>query len=186
MTLRSLGHTVEEGKAPYDPAEIDELWAVLTGAGLARVGAGHSGWRERIDPASAATAERGAKLTAVQYVQTLDKVSYLRKRVAQEFCEFDVLVTPTSGAHPWSIGVPYPKEIDGRPAGPRTSAVFTTFVNASALPAMNVPIGSSASGMPMGMQLVTAHGSDDTLMALASEFETAQPWVMHWPKLALD
>ena len=183
--LGSLGHQVEEGSAPYDPDTIDGIWGTLSAVGLARVVAKHPDWRERVHPTSVVTGERGAAITAVQYVEALDAVIELRRKIAQEFEVFDVLVTPTSGAHPWPIGIPYPKQIDGRPAGPRSSAVFTTFVNAAALPAINVPITPSASGMPIGMQLIARYGADETLLSLAREFESARPWSARWPKIAL-
>lgn len=183
--LGSLGHKVEEGRVPYDTETIDRIWGTLSAAGLARVLAKFSDWREQVHPTSIVTGERGATITAVQYVQALDAVTELRRKMSREFETFDVLITPTSGAHPWPIGTPYPEQIDGRPAGPRSSAVFTTFVNAAALPAINVPITPSASGMQIGMQLVASYGSDETLLALAREFETARPWSARWPGIAL-
>jgi aspartyl-tRNA(Asn)/glutamyl-tRNA(Gln) amidotransferase subunit A len=183
--LGSLGHKVEEGGAPYDTESIDRIWGTLSTVRLARVLAKHPGWREKVHPTSVAPGERGAAIAAVEYVEALDAVTELRRKIAQEFEAFDVLVTPTSGAHPWPIGTPFPNQIAGRQAGARSSAVFTTFVNAAALPAINVPITPSESGMPIGMQLVARYGGDETLLALAREFEAAQPWSARWPKIAL-
>jgi aspartyl-tRNA(Asn)/glutamyl-tRNA(Gln) amidotransferase subunit A len=185
VVLSSLGHKVEEGSAPYDTEIIDGIWGTLSTAGLARVLARHPDWRGKVHPTSVAAGERGAAIPAVQYVEALDAVTELRRKIAQEFEAFDILVTPTSGAHPWPIGTPFPKRIAGRQANARSSAVFTTFVNAAALPAINVPITPSVSGMPIGMQLVARYGGDEILLALAKEFEAAQPWSARWPKIAL-
>jgi aspartyl-tRNA(Asn)/glutamyl-tRNA(Gln) amidotransferase subunit A len=184
--LVSLGHEVEEGGAPYDPDTIDGIWTVLSSAGLARVVERHAHWRENVHPTSIVTAERGAAMSAVQYVEALDKVADLRRNIAHAFEAFDILITPTSGAHPWPIGVPYPKEIDGRTANARSSAIFTTFVNAAALPAISVPITPSVSGVPIGMQMVARYGADEALLSLARAFESAQPWSDRWPRIALS
>jgi aspartyl-tRNA(Asn)/glutamyl-tRNA(Gln) amidotransferase subunit A len=184
--LGSLGHKVEEGIAPYDLETIDGIWGALSTAGLARVLAKHADWREKVHPSSIAAGERGASVTGVQYIEALDAVSALRRKITQAFSGFDVLLTPTSAAHPWPIGTPYPKEIDGRPAGPRSSAIFTTFVNAAALPAINVPATPSSTGLPIGLQMVARYGHDETLLALAREFEAAQPWDARWPKISLE
>lgn len=184
--LQALGHTVEEGHAPYDVDTVDRVWGTLSAAGLGRVLAGHQGWREKVHPTTLVTAERSASITAVQYVQALDAVADFRRKIAQAFEAFDVLITPTSGAHPWPIGVPYPKAINGLPAGPRSSAVFTTFVNAAALPAISVPIRPSASGIPIGMQLVARYGAEDTLLGLARAFESVEPWAGRWPEITLS
>jgi aspartyl-tRNA(Asn)/glutamyl-tRNA(Gln) amidotransferase subunit A len=183
--LKALGHEVVDGAAPYDVSNIDEIWGTLSAAGLARVLATYAGWREKIHPSLMPAAERGTSDTGIEYVQALDAVTELRRRMAQEFEKYDVLVTPTCASHPWPIGTPYPKEINGVPVGPRGSALFSTFVNAAALPAISVPVTPSASGIPIGMQLVGRYGADETLLSLAAEFESAQPWASRWPEIKL-
>jgi aspartyl-tRNA(Asn)/glutamyl-tRNA(Gln) amidotransferase subunit A len=184
--LRGLGHTVEAGAAPYELARIEEIWSTLTAAGLARALSAHEDWRDKVQPASLAIAERGAAVSAAQYVEALDAVTQLRRRIPESFEDFDVLLTPVSAALPWPVGQPYPAEIDGRTAGARAAGVFATFVNAAGLPAISVPVTPAASGLPIGMQLVGAFGDDSTLLALAGEFEKAQPWAERWPALAYE
>jgi aspartyl-tRNA(Asn)/glutamyl-tRNA(Gln) amidotransferase subunit A len=183
--LKALGHQVVEGEAPYDVGNIDRIWATLSAAGLARVLTTYAGWRERIHPSLIAVAERGATVTGIEYAQALDAVTELRRTMAQEFEKYDVLATPTCASHPWAISKPYPHEINGVPVGPRGSALFSTFVNAAALPAISVPVKPSASGIPIGMQLVGRYGADETLLSLAAEFESAQPWASRWPEIEL-
>jgi aspartyl-tRNA(Asn)/glutamyl-tRNA(Gln) amidotransferase subunit A len=181
--LKSLGHEVVEDVAPYDVGNIDQIWGTLSAAGLARVLTTYAGWREKIHPSLIPVAERGGTVTGIEYAQALDAVTEVRRIMAQEFDKYDVLVTPTCAAHPWPIGTPYPKEINGVPVGPRGSALFSTFVNAAALPAVSVPVKPSASGLPIGMQLVGRYGSDEMLLALAAEFESGQPWATRWPEI---
>ena len=182
--LRSLGHTVEAGAAPYDLVQIEDIWSTLTAVGLARALSAQESWRDKVQPASAAIAERGAGISGTQYAAALDAVTQLRRRTPEWFADFDVLLTPASAALPWPVGQPYPAVIDGRTASPRAAGVFATFVNAAGLPAISVPVTPAASGLPIGMQLVGAFGADAELLALAGEFEKAQPWAERWPALA--
>lgn len=185
-TLRGLGHSVETGPAPYSPDRIDRIWATLSSVGLARVLDKHQDWRQLVSPSSKLTAERGAAIDARQYLGALDEVAALRLEFVQVFDAVDVLLTPTSNALPWSVERPHPATIDGREVGPRGAAAFATFVNATGLPAVSVPGTPAADGLPIGVQLVGRYGDDAMLMALAAEYEEAQPWAARWPALADD
>lgn len=183
-TLSALGHTVETGPAPYSPERIDDIWATLSSAGIARVLDTHEDWRQLVSDSSRLTAERGAAIHARKYLTSLDEVATLRLELVQVFDAVDVLLTPTSNALPWSIDRPYPAAIDGREVGPRGAATFATFVNATGLPAISVPGIPAANGLPIGVQFVGRYGDDATLMALAAEYEQAQPWAERWPAMA--
>ena len=76
---------------------------------------------------------------------------------------------------PWAAETPYPDRIDGQPAGPRDHAVFTGWVNIAGVPAINLPIGVSRSGLPIGAHLAAAFGADDQLLAFAREVSRAIP-----------
>lgn len=182
--LSALGHHVDSGPAPYAIERIDALWATLSSAGLARVLEKRHAWRDSVNPSAQAVADRGAAVDARQYIKALDDVAALRLEFAEFFEAVDVLLTPTSAALPWALGLPYPTLIDGRTVGPRGAAVFATFVNAAGLPAISIPGTPAAGGLPIGLQLVGRFGDDITVMALAAEYEKAHPWVERWPDLA--
>jgi amidase len=48
-------------------------------------------------------------------------------------------------------------------------------------PAVSLPLGSSADGLPLGVQLVAAYGREDVLIRVASQLETAAPWTDRRP-----
>ena len=53
---------------------------------------------------------------------------------------------------------------------------FTPLQNVSGSPAISLPLGTSANGVPMGMQLAAPFGHERRLLELAYELEAAAPW----------
>ena len=53
---------------------------------------------------------------------------------------------------------------------------FTPLQNATGDPAISLPLGESASGLPVGMMLSTVAGQEARLLELAYELEDARPW----------
>jgi Asp-tRNA(Asn)/Glu-tRNA(Gln) amidotransferase A subunit family amidase len=49
---------------------------------------------------------------------------------------------------------------------------------------MMVPIGRSAEGLPIAVQLVARYGDEATLFRLAAQLEAARPWFERKPALA--
>ena len=43
-------------------------------------------------------------------------------------------------------------------------------------PAVSVPAGTSADGLPIGLQVVGRRHADDVVLRLARIFESARPW----------
>lgn len=182
--FESLGHFVEEVRPPYELAEVERIWSILSTAGLARVVTPYANWRELVHPGSRATAERGLTVSTEEYIGALEAVQQLRARMAAFFETADFLLTPTSASLPWELSNPFPSQIDGREAGTRGAALFATFVNAAALPAISVPVAPSAHGLPIGMQLVGPFSSDLDVFRLAKLFEEVAPWGGRLPMLA--
>jgi amidase len=49
-------------------------------------------------------------------------------------------------------------------------------------PAIALPLGTSTSRLPIGVQFAAAHGRDRTLLELALSLEEAQPWTTLAPQ----
>ena len=60
-------------------------------------------------------------------------------------------------------------------------AAMTGPWNACGFPAMSVPFGISSEGLPIGIQLVGAPGSDGMLLRLAAALEHATGWTARRP-----
>jgi amidase len=86
---------------------------------------------------------------------------------------FDLLVTPTTANAPTLLG-DYAK---GYESG-RGSA-FTRPFNITGQPAISVPLGWPADGLPRGVQLIAPMGRDDLLIMVAAALEAVEPWAQH-------
>ncbi len=177
QTFESLGHFIEEIQAPYDLFEVERVWSTLSTAGLARILMPHANWRSLVHPGTKVLAERGLAVSIEDYINALDSVQQIRSRLAMYFETADFLLMPTSASLPWALGAPCPSQINGGDVGPRAAAIFATFVNAAALPAISIPVAPSCNGLPIGMQLVGPFGADLAVFRLAKLFEKAAPWI---------
>jgi aspartyl-tRNA(Asn)/glutamyl-tRNA(Gln) amidotransferase subunit A len=133
------------------------------------------GWQDKSGAAARAMAEDGRAISGADYLDALEKVSALRRRVAELFARNDLVLTPTAAALPWPAAAPYPDRIDGKPAGPRDHAIFTGWVNIAGLPAISLPVGLSRAGLPIGAQLVAGFGADAGLLAFSSALARDMP-----------
>ena len=87
--------------------------------------------------------------------------------------EHDLVISPTLNVLPWAVGQNLPPLPDGEPNyGWAATAVF----NLTRHPAITVPCGLSASGLPIGLQIIAGHYRDATLLAAASAYLEAEPF----------
>ncbi len=173
--LADAGHDVRETGVFFDLDSAARIWHVVSRAGVAWL-AGRTPKLAAEGGASvqAMTAD-GGKLTAPDYFDALDRLAALRRRCAELFAEVDLVLTPTAAALPWLADQPYPREIDGQPAGPRDHAAFTGWVNLSGHPAISLPVALSRSGLPIGVQFAAGFGADGDLLAFANWFAGQMP-----------
>jgi aspartyl-tRNA(Asn)/glutamyl-tRNA(Gln) amidotransferase subunit A len=115
-------------------------------------------------------------------------VSQLRaasvRRVEAMFWDFDVLAMPTMPTTAPPVGVDVPSGHEGR--NPVDWSYFTYPFNLSGNPAVSLPVGISAIGMPIGLQLVGKWGHERTLLAAAAALERECPFVARPPGIGLS
>ena len=107
----------------------------------------------------------------------------MRSELAQLLAEFELILTPSAAALPWSATESHPSQIAGQSVCPRGHAVFTAFANAAGLPGLALPAAPSPSGLPIGFQLLGRQGADAALLALGLHYEDHHPWRQRWPTL---
>jgi aspartyl-tRNA(Asn)/glutamyl-tRNA(Gln) amidotransferase subunit A len=179
-----LGYNVVFGDLPFAIDDVAAAFQAATNVGLAQLAGRERNFFEKASADFAEQARAGQKLSAAEYADLVDVFFDLRSRVAEAFDRVDIIATPATAALPWPAEDPYPKTIAGREVGPRGHAVFTSWVNACGHPAIAIPVEPAGNGMPIGIQLVSAFGTDEFLLDIGEEFESAFPWAHRWPALA--
>lgn len=198
--MTSLGHAVTVGPMPFDVQPVYDLWTTIADIGLALL---LQNVPEMAEKASSKYVEWARKdYPATHLLEVIEAIGTLRNQAALAFSDaedpaggtgntahtgntgFDIIMTPSSAAMPWSTDLPFPPEIDGVAAGPRGSALFSGWVNACGHPAISLPAPRAASGLPIGVQFTANLGQDALLLQLAQQVEWALPWRDDWPPLA--
>ena len=112
-----------------------------------------------------------------------------RTRIFREiqvwFEDYDIVATPTLSRTALPIDHDFfkPIEIDGAVADTvrRAWYPYTLPFNLSANPAVSLPCGWGAGGLPIALQLVGPHLGDTALLRAAALFEAARPWADRRP-----
>ena len=100
------------------------------------------------------------------------------RRITQRLSQtYDVVLMPTLAEDTPSIGHLDPTaDYDQIMDRLLEWVAFTPLQNATGDPAISLPLGESASGLPVGMMLSTVWGGESRLLELAYELEEARPW----------
>ncbi|HEY0597425.1 AtzE family amidohydrolase [Sphingopyxis sp.] len=118
--------------------------------------------RDRLIAGAAFPAEAGDKAAAVR--------EEFRTEVARLFDRFDILIAPTVPGIAPRFDDPV-VEVDGINMPARSSlGLFTQPISFAGLPVVAAPVGAH-DGMPFGVQLIGAPGSDALLLAFAADLE---------------
>ncbi len=197
--LRALGHTVDVQDAPRSIGEFNRLaWPVLSATGLAAMvanrsrdasafgggaTAGDADVTAAMTPAMQGLLATGRALSATDLFAAQARVRAMRAEMGLLFARYDVVLTPSAAALPWPARESHPGVIAGQPVDGRGHAVFTAFANACGLPALALPANPSATGLPIGVQLVGNKCADAALLALGLQYESHQLWRARWPQI---
>jgi len=179
----ALGHHVEDGPLPLDVGFMADAWPQIGQVGLAAMFDEHPDWERLASAKYRELAEAGRRVSGPRVWQIMDRVRRLRSECAAVFERFDVIVMPAAAALPWPAHEGFPGTIDGQAVGPRGHAAYTGWVNAAGLPGLALPASPSQEGLPIGIQLIGAHGQDDLLLDLGAAYEAQAPWAERWPPL---
>ena len=118
--------------------------------------------------------EQGLKLSGLDISRAEAKRSMLYQRVREFFEHYQFLILPVSQVVPFPVEVEWVKEINGVKMETYIDWMATCYaITLTGLPAISVPCGFSAEGLPIGLQIVGRHHQDFSVLQLAHAFEQA-------------
>jgi amidase len=119
-------------------------------------------------------AELGAKLTGPDLARAEVAHTKLYERVVAFFERYDVLLAPTTQVLPFPVELEYPTEIAGVPQENYLEWMRScTVISATGCPALSVPGGFTADGLPVGLQIIGAPRADRKVLEVGHAFEQA-------------
>ncbi|MFJ4194449.1 amidase [Pseudomonas sp. NPDC089534] len=193
--LEALGHRVETAQAPLGASwdAFVEANAHIWCASLVRWidhladAARRPVDRSTLEPATLACYAFGQRSRGTDFAAALELRNSIARQVAAWFGTVDVLLTPTLPQLPQALGTYNhgAERLDGRQWTARVfeHSPFTPVFNVAGTPAISLPLGTSRSGLPIGLQLAARFGADDVLLRLAAQLEQALPWRNRRPAL---
>ncbi len=185
--LEGSGHHVEEALPPVDAGALGEAILTLSCANLVfAVNALERATGRRADESTLQSTplayyRRGLLLTPAELTAALATFTLVCGSVARFFERHELLVTPTCMTVAPLIGAlpcDPPDPVDLAVWNEQMNAIdaFLGVFNVSGNPAISLPLGVSAKGLPVGVQLVAPFAGEAALIQMGSLFEAALPW----------
>ena len=185
-----LVHTVDEVPIAPDLVALRPMNSLISAANTARAlglrwkALGREPDSNDVEAVTWAVYQRGLKVTAVEYVGAIAAAHAIGRKFAAFLTDWDVLLTTTLPGPPPPLGY-FDQNGDVETFVARVTEYLsiTPLHNATGTPAMSVPLHWTADGLPVGVHFAGRYGQEATLLRLAAELETAQPWFERLPPL---
>ena len=174
------GASIDAVPPPFPATDLWRAWTTLR----AMLNAGAKGdlyadaeKRARLKPETRWEVEQGLTLTAA----TVHAASVIRSRwyatAARLFQTYDALVLPSAQCWPFPAEWRWPQAINGQAMDTYHRWMEVVIpVSLAGLPALALPAGFGANGLPMGMQLFGPSGSDARILAMGHAYHLATNW----------
>ena len=178
--IRSLGHEVTEA----DPA-YNELGTVVIPRYLKGIqqDAESMPRRHRLQRRTRGFAAMGRLVPQAALDNALRDEARQAARINRVLDDHDVILSPTTAKPPVPAA-----EWEGLSAartmlGMMRAYPFTSQWNATGQPALAIPGGFTAAGLPLGAQLIGRPNDEGTLLSLAAQVEAERPWADRRPRI---
>lgn len=193
--LENLGHHIAPARPTADIARMMRAWTdiVAIGSALSIETALHGRplTAELVEAVGRGAVAHAATLSPTRYLAAVGEIHAFGRQMAAFFDPetgdaYDILLTATLAEPPAKVGR-FAHNTDDYlayrigPNGVFAYSPFCAVFNASGQPAASVPLGTSTTGLPIGIHLAAPFGQDETLIALCAELEQAAPWAHRRP-----
>jgi amidase len=176
--LRGVGHDVRRHEPRFGMAGNNFVPRYLAGIRADVDAAPHP---DRLEPRTRGFGRLGRGYPAGVVNRAVRAGARDAEKINASWSEFDVLVTPTVGETAVEVG-----RWDGKGAfrtllGLSRVFAWTPAWNHTGQPAMALPAGFTAAGMPRSVTLVGRPGDEATLLSLGAQIEAERPWADRRP-----
>jgi len=177
----ALGHRIEHAAPTIDRDEFKSAHGVIAiSHSAAAVDARLRALGRELEDDDIEAVTRSNYLTAktipaIEFARSMDAIRRIGRQIAEFFTRYDLLLTPTMACLPPKLGELDMSSTDTSRYVPLLYRMiaFTALFNDSGNPAMSVPLGRSASGLPVGVQFAAAFGNEMLLLRTARQLEAA-------------
>lgn len=186
--LERLGHQVSDADLPFDGTfAIGLLSDITEGVFTRRLGVlsqqiGISVNVEDLEHRSATLVAAGKQIDDERYAHAWQSMEGVVAGYLDRLDQIDIWMTPTLSTEIPRIGV-FGPDIDWlEQRDPLIDyAGYCWIDNFSGTPAISLPMGFSANGLPVGVQFSTRKGGEALLLALAYQLESVVEWHRNMP-----
>lgn len=211
--LASLGHHVEEVEPPYDEWAMTRdfltIWFANFAFTVARTKELTGAGNEDFEADTLAIAELGRAAGVLRLELALENRNQYDRALAAFHGRYDYFLTPTLARPPLRIGALTTSNALQKAArvahrlragklmqltGMMDQVIsesigwapYTAVANMTGRPAISIPLHWTASGLPLGVQLLGRLGADGDLLRVAAQLERAEPWIHRFPAPAAN
>jgi aspartyl-tRNA(Asn)/glutamyl-tRNA(Gln) amidotransferase subunit A len=128
--------------------------------------------------------QNSANRKASDYVRARWKLELLRRTIDDSFADFDLVALPTRRRIPRKIDAAIKRERTDKPLNPELEN--TGQFNVYGIPAISIPCGFTAAGLPVGLMIAGPRFSESRVLALANAYQQATDWHSRRPPLTVD
>ncbi len=178
--MEEMGAEVEILAPPFPAEKLWSAWttlrAMLTAGGFKAI-YDQPDKRAQLKPETLWEIEQGRSLSAAAVYEASVIRSRYYAHMARLFTRFDAVALPTAQVWPFPAEWRWPSQIDGRPMDTYHRWMEVVIpVSLIGLPALSLPVGFGAEGLPMGMQLAGPVGADAAILAMGQAWHEATDW----------
>ncbi|KRF09093.1 amidase [Arthrobacter sp. Soil782] len=167
--LGAVGHEILEADLRYDPRYHEAFQTVWTaGLAVARIPAD----REKDLTTLARTLRRRAQgKSATDLASAVDILRQFEQDTIAQYSAFDIIATPALGMVPRPIGWYTDADADTDYLRQCQYSPYTSMVNVCGLPAISVPVFTTAEGLSMSIQLIGRPSAEADLLTVSAQLE---------------
>ena len=189
-----LGHRVEEADPAIDGGAVVPTFLTLMAANTAvnlasHPSAGRAAREDEVERITWLSAKMAESVSGADYVRATQTMHRLGRQMADFHRGYDILLTPglaTGKAVKLGWLDMTMDDLDEYWRRVFHFSPFTVWFNITGQPAIMLPIGTNADGLPVAVQAVAPYGDEATLFRFSAQLEAARPWFDRKPPMTRE